>query len=119
MDDIYKNISEHNFIKNRKIFIAFDNMIADMLSNKRLNPTVTEVFIRSRKLNIYLVFITQPYFAVPKNIRLNSPHYFIMIIANKWELQQIKFSQLSDIDFRDLMNLYKQTHFKTIFAFSD
>ena len=58
-------------------------MIADMLSNKKLNPIVTELFIRGRKLNIYLAFITQSYFAVPKNIRLNSKHYFILKILNK------------------------------------
>ena len=65
---------------------------------KKLNTTVTESFIRGRKLNISLVFITQFYFIVPKNIRLNSPHYFIMKIPNKRELQQIAFNHLSDID---------------------
>ena len=63
--------------KKRKILIVFDDMIADMLSNKRLNPIVTELFIRVGKLNISLVFITQSYFIVPKNARLNSTHYFI------------------------------------------
>ena len=80
MDDIYKNIEECNPNKKRKILIVFDDMIADMLSNKNLNPIVTELF---RKLNISLVFITQSYFAVPKNIRLDSTHYFIMKIPNK------------------------------------
>ena len=62
-------------------------MIADMLSSdKILNPTVTELFIRERKLNISLVFITQSYFPVPKNIRLNSRHYFVMKIPNKRKL---------------------------------
>ena len=83
MDDIYKNIEEYNPNKKRKILIAFDDTIADMLSNKKLNPIVTELFIRGRKLNISLVFITQSYFAVSKNIRLNSMHYFIMKIPNK------------------------------------
>ena len=62
-------------------------MIADMHSNKKLNPIVTELFTRGRNLNIPLVFITQSYFAVPKNIRLNSTHYFVMKIPNKRELQ--------------------------------
>ena len=62
-------------------------MIADMLSNKKLNPIVTQLFIRSRKLDIFLVFITQFYFAVPKNIRLNSTHYFIMKIPHNEKLQ--------------------------------
>ena len=118
MDDIYINIEECNPNKKRKILIAFDDMIADMLSNKKLNPIVTELFIRGRKLNISLVFITQSYFAVPKNIRLNSTHYFIMKIQSKQELQQTAFNHSSDIDFKDFMNLYKKTYCKTIFFFS-
>ena len=109
MDDIYENIEEYIINKKRKILIVFDYLIADMLSNKKLNPIVTELFIRGRKLNISLVFITQSYFAVPKNIRLNSTHYFVMKIPNKRELQQIAFNHSSDIDFQDFMNLYKRS----------
>ena len=109
MDDVYKNIEKYNPNKKRKMFIVFDDMIADMFSNKKLNPIVTELFIRGRKLNISLVFITQSYFAVPKNIRLNSTHYFVMKIPNKRELQQIAFNHSSDIDFQDFMNLYKRS----------
>ena len=69
MDVIYKNIEEYNPNNKRKILIVSDDVIADMLSNKKLNPIVTELFIRGRKLNIYFVFITQSYFAVPKNIQ--------------------------------------------------
>ena len=87
MDDIYNNIEEYNTNKKTKILIVFDDMIVDMPSNKELNIIVTELLIRGRKLNISLVFITQSYFAVPKNIRLNSAHYFIMKIPNKGELQ--------------------------------
>ena len=83
-----------------------------MLCNKKLNLIVTELFIKGRKLNISLVFITQSYFAVPKNIRLNSTHYFIMKIPNKQELQQIAFNHSSDIDFKDFMNLYKKCTIK-------
>ena len=79
-----------------------------MLSNKKLNPLVTKLFIRGRKLNISLIFITQSYFAVPKTIRINSIHYFVMKIPNKSELQQIAFDHTSDIDFQDFMNLYKE-----------
>ena len=75
--------------KPRKIFIVFDDMIADMHSNKKLNPIVTELFIRGRKLNISLAAITQPYFVFPKSIRLYSMHYFI---PNKRELQQTAFN---------------------------
>ena len=109
MVHVYKNIEEYNRNNKRKMLIAFDDMIADMLSNKKLNPIVTELFIRGRKLNISLVFITQSYFAVPKNIRLNSTHYFVMKIPNKRELQQIAFNHSSDIDFQNFMNLYKKS----------
>ena len=80
-------------------------MIADMLSNKKLNPIVTELFIRGRKLNIFLIFITQSYFKVPKDVTLKSTHFFIMKISNKGELQQIAYNHSSDIDFKDFMNL--------------
>ena len=108
MDDIYENIEKYNPNKKRKILIVFDDMIADMLSNKKPKPIETELFIRGRKLHISLVFITQSYFAMPKNIRLNSTHHFIMKVTNKRELQQIVFSHSSDIDFRQFMNLYKK-----------
>ena len=80
MDKIHEYIEEYNPNKRRKILIVFDDMIADMLSNKKLNPVVTEPFIRGRKLNILVVFITQSYFAVQENIILNSTHYFVMKI---------------------------------------
>ena len=80
-------------------------MIADMLSKGKLNPILTELFIRRRKLNISVV----SYFAVPKNIRLNSTHFFVMKIPNKKELLQIAFNHSSDIDFQDFMNLYKKS----------
>ena len=86
MDYIYKNIKDYNPNKKRKMLIAFDDMIVDMLSNKKPNPIVTELLIRVRKLNISLVFITQSYFAVAKNIRLNSTRYFVIKIPNKREL---------------------------------
>ena len=86
MQDIYENIEDHNLGKKRKILIVFDDMIADMINNKKLNLVVTELFIRGRKLNIYIVFITQSYFKAPKDVRLNSTHFFIMKIPNKREL---------------------------------
>ena len=72
MQDVYKNIEDYNPGKKRKILIVLDDMIADMINNKKLNPVVTELFIRGRKLNISIVFITQSYFKVPKDVRLNS-----------------------------------------------
>ena len=80
MQDVYKNIEDYNPGKKRKILIVFDDMIADMINEERLNPIVTELFIRGRKLNISIVFITQSYFKVPKDFRLNSTHFFIMKI---------------------------------------
>ena len=71
MQDIYKNIAEYNTDKERKVLIFFDEMIADMINNKKLNSIITELFIRGRKLNISLTFITQSYFKVPKDVRLN------------------------------------------------
>ena len=99
VDDMYGNIEEYYPNKKRKILIAFDDMIIDMLSNKKVNLVVTELFFRRRKLSISFAFITQSYFAEPKNITLNSTHYFIKKIQNKRELQQTGFNHSSDIDF--------------------
>ena len=118
VDDIYKNMEEYNPNKKQKILIVFDNMIADVLNKKKkLNPVLTELFIRGRKLNISLVFTTQSCFAVPKKTRLSSTHYFIMKIPNKQELQQIVFNYSSDISrlYESLLKMYC----KTIFVFSD
>ena len=82
-------------------------MIADIINNKKLNPIETELFIRGRKLNISIAFITQSYFKVPKDVRLNSTHFFIMKIPNKREFQQITLIHSSDIDFKDFMKFIK------------
>ena len=91
MQDQYKNIEEYNPGKNRKLLIVFDDMIADMISNERLNPVLNEIFIRRGKLNISLVSITQSYFKVPEDVRLNCTHYF-MKNPNKRELQQTEIN---------------------------
>ena len=83
MDDLSKNTEEYNSSKERKVLIVFGDMIADMLSNKKLHSIVTELFLRGNKLNISLVFVTQSYFAVPKNIRMNSTYCFFVRITNK------------------------------------
>ena len=75
MQDVHKNIDDYNPRKIRKVLIVFDNMIADMINNNKLNPIVTELFIRGRKLNISIVFIKQSYFKVPKDVRLSSTHF--------------------------------------------
>ena len=117
MQDVYKNIEDYNPIKKRKVLIVFDDMIADMINNNKLNPIVPELLIRGSKLNISIVFITQSYFKVPKDVRLNSTQLFIMKIPNKRELQQIALNHSSDIDFKDFMKVYKKMHYRTIFFF--
>ena len=86
-----------------------------MINNNKLNPIVTELFIRGRKLNISTVFIMQSYFKVAKDVRLNSTHFFIIKIPNKRELPQIALNHSSDTDFKDFMKIYKkctaETHF--------
>ena len=79
-----------------------------MINNKKLNSIVTELFIRGRKLNISLVFITQSYFKVPKDVRLNTTHFLISKIPNKRELQQIAINHSSDIRTEDFINIYRE-----------
>ena len=106
-----KTLKNTTQIKNK---ILIDDMIADMLSNKKFNPIITELFIRGSKLNIHLVFITQSYFAVPKIIRLYSMHCFIVKIPSKWEFQQIAFNHSADIEFKDFMNFYQKCTVKRL-----
>ena len=87
-------------------------MISDIINNKKLNSIVTELFIKGRKLNISLVFITQSYFKVPKDVRLNSTYFFIMKISNKRELQQIALNHSLDIDFKAFIKIQKICTFK-------
>ena len=104
--DVYKNIGEYNADKENKILIVFDDMIADMIHNKKLNSIVAKLFIRGRKLNISL-FIIRLYFKVPKD-RLNTNHFFIAKIPNKRELQQIAISHSSDINTKGFSNNYRK-----------
>ena len=108
MHDVYKNIDDYNPDKENKILIVFDDMIADMIHNKKLNSIVTELFIRGRKLNISLVFITQSYFKVPKDVRLNTSHFFIAKIPNKRKLQQIAVNHSLDNNTKDFANIYRK-----------
>ena len=78
MDDVYNNIDDYDSNRERKMLIVFDEIIADIMTNKKIQAIIKELFIRCRKLNISLVFITQFYFSVPKEVRLNSTHYLIM-----------------------------------------
>ena len=85
MHDVYKNIDDYNPDKENKILIVFDDMIADMINNKKLNSIV----IRGRKCNISLVFITQSHFKVPKNVRLNTTHFSIAKIPKKENFNEL------------------------------
>ena len=76
--------------------IVYDDVIADMINNKKLSPVETELFIRGRKLNISIAVITQSKFKVPKDVRLNSTHFFIIKVPNKRELQQSALNHSSD-----------------------
>ena len=108
MRNVYKNIYDYNPDKENKLLIVFDDMIADMIRNKKLNSIVIELFIRGTKLNIYFVFITQSYFKVPKDVKLNTIHFIIAKIPNKRELQQIAINHSSDISTKDFENIYRK-----------
>ena len=108
MDDVYENINDYNPIRKRKKLIVFDDMIADIMTNKRFQAIIKELFIRCRKLNISLVFITQSYFSVPKDVRLNLTHYLIMKINNRKELQNIATDHSEDIYYQDFMKIYRE-----------
>ena len=108
MQDVYKDINDYNTDKENKILMVFDDMIPDMINNEKLNSIVTELFIRGRKLNISLVFITQSYFKDPKDVRLNTTLIFIMKIPDKRELQQIAINHSSNIDTKDFIKVYKK-----------
>ena len=85
MDDVYQNIDDYNPTRKRKILIVFHDMIADIMANKKFQTIIKQLFIRCRKVNISLVFITQFYFFLLKDVRLNSIHYLIMRINNRKE----------------------------------
>ena len=107
MDDVYENIHDYNPSR-RKILIVCDDMIVDIMINKKFQAIIKELFIRCSKLNISLVFITQSYFSVPKDVRLNSTHYLITKINNKRELQNIAINHSADIDYQDFMKNYRE-----------
>ena len=117
MDDVYHNIDDYNPSRKRKILIAFDVMIPDIMNNKKFPTIIKELFIRCRKLNVSLVFITQSYFSVPKEVRLNSTHY-LMKIYNKRELQQIAINHSADIDYKDFLKIYRNCRKDLILFFT-
>ena len=108
MNGVYKNIDNYNPNRKRKILIVFDDMIADIMTNKKFQWIIEYLFVRCRKPNILLVFITQSYFSVPKYVRLNTTHYLIMKINNKSELQNIAINHSADIDYQDVIKIYRE-----------
>ena len=114
MDDIYDNIDDYNPKTKRKVLIIFDDMIEDIMTNKKFQAIIKKLFIRSRKLNIRsrklnisICFITQSYYAVPKDVRLNSTHYLILKVNNRRELQNIAFNRSADSDYKDFLKIYR------------
>ena len=108
MKGVFEYIDEYNVDKENKILVVFDDLITDLINNKKLNSILTELFIGGIKLNISLAFITQSYFQVPKDVRLNTSHFFITKIPNKRELQQIALNRSSDISSKDLITFQKK-----------
>ena len=108
-DDIYNNIDDYNTKRKRKVLIVFNDIIADIMTNKKFQVIMKELFIRCRKLNISLVFISQSYFSVPKEVRLNSTHYLIMKIYNRRELQQITINHSASIDYKYFLKIYRNS----------
>ena len=108
IDDVYDNTDDCNSNRRRKILIVFDDMIADIMTNRRFQAIIKKLFIRCRKLNISLGFITQSYFSVPKDVRLNSTHYLIMKINNRKALQNIAINHSTDIDYKDFIKMYRE-----------
>ena len=107
MDNVLDDINNYNKNRNKKVLIVFDDTIADIMSSKKFKAIIKALFIRCRKLNISIVFITQSYFRTPKDARLNSTHYVIMKIQSRKELQNIAQENSGDIDFKDFPKTYK------------
>ena len=115
MDDVYENIDDYNPNRKRKILIVFDDMIADIMSNKKFQAIIKELFIRCRKLNVSLAFIAQSYLSVPKDVRLNSTHYLITKISSRKELQNIAINHSAGIDYNGLGKIYRECTGKELF----
>ena len=106
MNDILEDINNYNKNRDEKVLILFDDMIADIMRSEKFKAIVKEIFIRCRKLNISIVFITQSYFRTPKDARLNSTHYILMKMGNKKELKSIAEENSGHLDFKDSLKIY-------------
>ena len=107
-DGVYENIDDYKPSCKRKILIAFDDIIADIMANKKFQTIIKELFIKCRKLNTSLVFIRQSYFSVPKDIRLNLTHYLIIKITSRKELQNIAINYPAEIDYKNFVRIYRE-----------
>ena len=107
VDDVFENIDDYNTKRKRRKLIVFHDMIADIMTNTKFQSIIKELFIRCRKLNISIIFITQSYFRTPKDVRLNSTHYLLMKIHSRKELQNIAQGNSGDIDFKHFLKIYK------------
>ena len=107
MIDVFENIDNYSPLRKPKVLIVFDDMIADIMKNKKFQQILEELFTRSRKINISLVFISKSYFSVPKNVRLNCMHYYIMKISNQIELSNIAQNHTSDIVYKDFLKMHR------------
>ena len=107
MDDLLDDINNYNKNRDKKVLIVFVDMIADIMSSKKFKAIIKELFIRCRKLNISIIFITQSYFRTPKDARLNSTRCVIMKIQSRKELQNIAQENSGDIDFKEFLETYK------------
>ena len=105
MNDVLEDINNYNKKRDKKVLIIFDDMIADIMRSEKFKA-IAKLFIRCRKLNISIVFITQSYFRTPKDARLNSTHYIIMKISNKKALKSIAEENSGHLDFKDLLKKY-------------
>ena len=106
MDDALDDINNYNKNRDKKVLIILDDMIADIMRSEKFKAIVKELFIRCRKLNISVVFITQSYFRTPKDARLNSTHYILMKMGNKRELKSIAEENSGHLDFKDILKIY-------------
>ena len=106
MDNVFEDIHDYNPNGQWKILIVFDDMIADIMANKKFQVIIKKLFIRCKKLNISVMFMTQSYFSVPKDIRLNSTH-LMMKINNKRELPITAISHSPDINYKNFMKIYR------------
>ena len=107
MDDILSDTEDYNKKRKRNVLIIFDDMISHVMSDEKAQQILKYLFIRCKKLNISLCFLTQPYFSVPKDVILNCTHYILFKLNNKRELQNIAINHSADIDFKDFIKIYR------------